>query len=320
MSNSLDVPQMTGTNTYRSQRDALQRLKAEVNDLEKERRDKQNQVTRCGQAIGGHQKQRNRLLIDLQRAETIVVDLQDALDRDAIEEGRLDALTAYLAEARSELTTHEGSYEDSVIAIDKATERMNSCRHQMTEIDTRIAEAEAKVLKAESKAVSLEIQRMTALQAKNKTVQTIEDERRRKQDKEQERQQKVATVKDFVEQASAICARVSVDPGENCTSIDHKLSKLVADLKKYENRIGGNKQQIAESAAAAANAFAQAKKQVKEIEQLGQVRPRAISCVLPSLIWMIGPQTNTRQPQRTVDIFPESHYSTCPTSIPVLTE
>ena len=207
----------------------------------------------------------------MQRAEALVEDLQDALDRDAIEEGRLDALKQFLNEAEEEKTTHEASYEESINAIDKATEAMRNSREQMSEIDARIAEAEAKVLKAESKANKLENQRLIALQAKNKALEIVEAEQSRKRAKEKERDEKKQTVQSFIEQASAVCARVPVDPGETGESIDIKLRKLFADLKKYEDRIGGNKQQIAENATAAATAYHQAKKQVDEVEQLAQV-------------------------------------------------
>ncbi len=256
----------------RSQREALQSLKAELNDIEQNRRDRQNHLTRCNQAKVAHNRQQKELVIVLQRAETIVGDLQDALDRDAIEESRLDALKDHLREAEEEKSTHEGSYEESINAIDKATDAMKISREQMSEMDAQIAEAEAKVLKAESKATKLENQRLAALQAKNKALQTIEDEHTRMQVKEREREEKSQTVRSFIEQANAICPRVPVDAGETGKSIDNKLKKLVTDLKKYEDRIGGSKQQIAENATAAVTAFQQAKKQVNDVEQLAQVR------------------------------------------------
>ena len=256
------------------QRETLQRLNAELNDHEQKRRERQSRLTRCSQAIVAHKKQQNDLLLAVQRAETVVGDLQDALDRDAIEEGRLDALKAFLAEAEEEKSTHEGSYEESINAIDKVTDAMKTSRELMSELDARIAEAEAKVLKAESKAAKLENQRLAALQAKNKALEVIEEEHRRKRAKEQEREEKTETVRSFIEQANAICPRVAVDPGETGESIDNKLKKLVADLKKYEDKIGGNKQQIAENATAAVTAYHQAKKQVDEVEQLAQVRSK----------------------------------------------
>ena len=247
----------------------------------------------------------------MQRAETIVEELQDALDRDAIEEGRLDALKRFLGEAEEEKTMHEASYEESVNAIDKVTEAMRTLREQMLEIDARIAEAEAKVLRAESKANRLENQRLIALQAKNKALEIVEAEQSRKRAQEKELDEKRQTVYSFIEQASAICARVAVDPGETGDSIDAKLKKLVADLKKYEDRIGGNKQKIAENATAAVTAYHQAKKQVEEVEQLAQVQSKKTSDVKSPLIRPTDSKTNSRQPQGTMEVFPKSHHGPC---------
>ena len=216
-----------------------------------------------------------------------------------------------LGEAEEEKTTHEASYEESVNAIDKATEAMRNSRDQLSEIGARIAEAAAKVLKAQSKEAKLANQRLAALQAKNKALEIVEAEESRKRDKEKERDEKRQTVQSFIEQASAVCARVPVDAGETGESIDAKLRKLFADLKKYEDRIGGNKQQIAENATAAATAYHQAKKQVDEVEQLAQVRSRTSRDTERLLIHMTDPQTNARQPQRTMEIFPKSHHSPC---------
>lgn len=274
MSFSKRAPRTASAHASRSQREALQSLKTEHNDLEQNRRDRQNHLTRCNQAIVAHNRQQKELVIAVQRAETIVGDLQDALDRDAIEEGRLDALKDHLKEAEEEKSTHEGSYEESINAIGKVTDAMKTSRERMSEMDAQIAEAEAEVLKAESKAVKLENQRLAALQAKNQALQTIEDEQKRKQVKEREREERSQTVRSFIEQANAICPRVPVDAGETGESIDNKLKKLVADLKKYEDRIGGNKQQIAENATAAVTAFQQAKKQVNDVEQLAQVKSK----------------------------------------------
>ena len=267
---------ITSSHPSRSQREALQRLKAELNDIEQNRREGQTHLTRCSQATEAHIRQQRGLVAAAQNAETIVEELQDALDRDAIEEGRLDALKVYLKEAEEEKTAHEGSYEESINAIDKATEAMRTSKEQMLELDAKIAEAEARVLKAETKATGVETQRLAALQAKNKALATVEEEQKRKRIKEQEREEKTETVKSFIEQANAICARVIVDPGESGESIDSKLKKLCADLKKYEDKIGGNKQQIAENTTAAVTAYHQAKKQVEDVEQLAQVRTNKV--------------------------------------------
>lgn len=223
-------------NILSSQRETLGRLKSELNDLDRHRREKQANLKACEQAIVRHLRESKALKISVQRAKSIVEELQDTLDRDVIEEGRLDVLKEHLAEAKEEVESHEGSYEESVVAIDKVKESLKIARDQMTVLDARIAEAEAHVTKAENKATRVSTQRDGALRLKNSAYESIDKAVLSKQDVEKEREEKVAVVTQFTEQANKICARVPVDAGETGDSLDKKLRKLSADLKKYEDK------------------------------------------------------------------------------------
>lgn len=175
-------------------------------------------------------------MIAEQSAKSVVEELQDALDRDVIEEGRLDVLKEHLSEATEEVGAHEGSYEDSVVAIDKIKELMKTSRDQMAVLDARIAEAEAQINKAENKATRVSTQRDGALRLKNSAYESIDKAVAYKAGVEKDRAEKVGVVAQFTEQANNICARVPVDAGETGDSLDKKLKKLSADLKKYEDK------------------------------------------------------------------------------------
>lgn len=224
------------SNILSSQRETLRRLKSELNELESHRRDKQASLKACEQAIVRHRKESDGLGIAVQSAKGIFEELQDALDRDVIEEGRLDVLKEHLLEAKEEVTTHEASYEDSVVAIDKARESLKTSRDQMTVLDARIAEVEAQVSKADNKTTKMSAQRDGALHLKNSAYDSIDKAVLYKQSVEKERARKVGIVAQFTEQANKICARVPVDAGETGESLDKKLNKLSADLKKYEDK------------------------------------------------------------------------------------
>lgn len=204
--------------------------------MERHRRDKQVNLKACEQAIVRHRRESKGLSIAVQGAKSIVDELQDALDRDVIEEGRLDVLKEHLAEAKEEVTTHEASYEDSVVAIDKAKEASKGSRDQMTTLDARIAEMEAHISKADNKATRVSAQRDGALHLKNSAYESIDKAVLYKETVEKQRAGKVDVVAQFTEQANNICARVAVDAGETGDSLDKKLKKLSADLKKYEDK------------------------------------------------------------------------------------
>ena len=215
----------------------LHRLKREHDNLQLENRGLQTALKECEQAIVKHERQARDLKVAVQRAETIVEDVQDALDQDVVEEGRLDAFKIGLEEAESEKSMQANSYEEAVIARDKLTDSMKSHLEQIQSIDSQIAEAEVKIKKAESRALRLSNQRQASLQEKNSTIQFLEEAKERVQELGIGRDEKAQKVTSFAEQASRVGSRIPVDPGENTASLDKKLQKLSADLKRYEDKL-----------------------------------------------------------------------------------
>lgn len=219
-----------------AQRGILERLKSELKELEENLHEKEIAHRGCHDAIATHSREAKALRIAAQRVETSIEELQDALDHDAVEEGRLDALKEHLKEAREEKSTHEGSYEESVLTLDRIKEAMRVSLAEMSALDLQITEAKAKIKKAENKALKASATRANALQSKNaaiESVQALQEDKRRTLGW---RQEKVLQVADFKAQASEICPRVPVDPGETGQSLDRKLEKLHGDLKKYEEK------------------------------------------------------------------------------------
>ena len=174
--------------------------------------------------------------IEMQRAENVVDELEDALDQDAVEEGRLDVLKDQLAEAKEEKITHEASYGDSVIAKDKNNDLLRTSREQMASKDVIIEEAKAKLLKAESKVARCESQRSSALRDKNAAFDSVESEKLERAQYERERDEESERVDEFRRKASDFCPRVPVNEGETGDSIDLKMTKLNKDLKDAEKR------------------------------------------------------------------------------------
>ncbi len=172
----------------------------------------------------------------MQQAENIVDELQDALDQDAVEEGRLDVLKDQLTEAKEEKSTHEASYGESIIAKDKNNELLKASRERMAGKDEFIADAKAKVLKAESRAAKCANQRSSALRDKNAAFDLVESEKLEREQYERERDEESQRVDEFTSKASDFCPRVPVDEGETGDSIDLKLDKLNKDLKDAEKR------------------------------------------------------------------------------------
>ena len=172
----------------------------------------------------------------MQQAENIADELQDSLDQDAVEEGRLDELKHQLSEAKEEKTTHEGSYEESVIAKDKHNELLRTSRENMANKDIIIEDTTAKMIKAESRAAKCASQRSSALRDKNAAFEAVESGKTEREQYRRERDVESQRVDEFTRMANNFCPRVPVEEGETGDSIDLKLEKLNKDLKAAEKR------------------------------------------------------------------------------------
>lgn len=229
-------PQLCFSDFPSAQRGIIERLKSELKELEENLHVKGAALRGCQDAINMHSREAKALRIAVQRVETSIEELQDALDHDAVEEGRLDALKEHLKEAQDEKSTHEGSYEESVLALDRIKDAMRVSLTEMSALDVQIADAKARIKKAETKALKASTVRANALQAKNAAIETVQALQEGKRRTIGWREEKVLQVADFASQAGAICPRVPVDPGETGLSLDRKLEKLHSDLKKYEEK------------------------------------------------------------------------------------
>ena len=219
-----------------AQRDALQTLQADFDKLEQMSREKRNYLRSCEQAIAKQKKDVMRLKINLQQAETIVDELQDALEEDSVEEGRLESLKQQLEDAREEKIGHEASYQDSVNAKDKNRESLENARNNMAKIDAQLKEAEVKVLKAESKLTRCVNQRSSALTEMNAAYESVQAAKEEMETYKEEREDLVRCVEDFTMKANEICPRVPVEHGETYESLARKISKLQKDLQDAERR------------------------------------------------------------------------------------
>ncbi|KAI9834239.1 MAG: hypothetical protein M1819_003077 [Sarea resinae] len=253
------------------QRENLSFIKNDQNELEKRLRELQADAAKCQQAIVRHKRQVKDAQLQVQRAEEAVERLQDELDKDSVEDGRLDALEAHLKEAKEEKALMEGSYEESVNAKDKLNDKSKGLREQLQAMDVSISEIAAKAKEADKVAQKAASVRLAALHGKNTVLQDIEDAKDEKVRKERERDRQAEKVEEFASKASAVSARVPIEPGETPNSLDKKLDKLTKDLDRFTREIGGTRESIAQEAAETQLAYEAAKQQVEDLEQLAQM-------------------------------------------------
>ncbi|KAI9802758.1 MAG: Structural maintenance of chromosomes protein 6 [Phylliscum demangeonii] len=210
--------------------------KAELRELEQRFAEARGRVRRFEDDIVRHNKRLDDLRQQTQRAQDEVEKQQDELEQDIVQHGRLEALTSGLKEAEEEKTILEGSYQEAIVSKQKLNETASQLHAELKTFDDELKEISAKAHKAEAKVMKLLEARHIALQEKNLAVQRIADAEHDKQREHQKRQTQAGRVTEFIEQATQICARVPVDPGESTEGLDKKLTKLHEDLKRLDRQ------------------------------------------------------------------------------------
>ena len=199
-------------------------------------RECQANIKARNQAIVRLEEERHDLRIKFQKIEDDVEGLQDALESDAIEEGRLEALKDGLAEAKDELSAHQGSFGDAVVAIDRVNDSLKGLKDRMAAIDIEVVEVDAKIRKIQEKVRRASDRCEAASQEMNKAVSQAREAVKTKMKVEKEHEDHKETVALWTEEANKIHPRVAVDRGETSTSLDKKLGKLSADLQRWDSR------------------------------------------------------------------------------------
>ena len=218
----------------RVQRETLQHLEQEHRQLQSRARELDERIRKCEQDLTRHARTESDLRLRVQRAEDLVERRQDALEGDAVQDGRLDALLAGLKEAEEEKAVMEGSYRDAISSKESLNKVATALNAEMKNFDDEIKDIAARIKTAELKASKLAQNRYKALQTKNKAGQDVQDAKDDKQREDEKQQAQAERVAHFISQATLIAARVPVDRGETATSLDKKLAKLSEDLKRFE--------------------------------------------------------------------------------------
>ncbi|KAI9680781.1 MAG: Structural maintenance of chromosomes protein 6 [Caeruleum heppii] len=251
-------------------KETLHHLNGELRDLQRRVSEISDDVRSCNQTISRHVRQKDSLRQDMHRAEEHAERLQDELDQDRIEEGRLDALKEGLKDAMEEKSIGESSYGEAVTARDTLNVASRSLKEQLHEIDRELTSHASRIKKAEDKVLRCSSRRQTALQEKNSAFQAIRDAAEDQAKIDRRRQTQSKRVIEFSSQARKVSERVTVDRGETPNSLDKKLEKLSRDLERFQRDIGGSPEAVARHAVETRIAYQTAQKQVKELQDLAQ--------------------------------------------------
>ncbi|OKL63400.1 hypothetical protein UA08_02093 [Talaromyces atroroseus] len=261
----------------RLQEENVQALKSQLVDMELRVASARTELQGCKNALTQYKYEEDNLKIEAQRLEDHADDLEDALEKDRVEDGHLDALKNSLAEAEGEKTLSNNSYNDSNLAMQGIKTNLKNYGRQLAAKENDIQPLEENVRIAENEYAKVEEHRRVVLAQKNAAYERVKDLNQIREARIADKEALVALVVSYCEQASIVSARVPIDEGETPSSLEKKLEKLSSDLKRFEQQMGASRDELAAELLKASKALASAEKQFNELEKLEQIFKHTIN-------------------------------------------
>ena len=260
----------------RIREEALQQSRQQLNQLENALRAARDVLERAKQAVTRHKRREAELKIAYQQADDEVERLQDAINQDNVEGGKLEVLKQAITEAEEAKNLDEGSFQDAVNALDEKKGLLSAAKAELTRFDQEIATLQAQSKAKEAEAQKLSKKRATMLHAKNAAIARIEDAKKDRASYQRELEANQARLGDYIEGATSVCSRINIDQGETFKSLSLKYDKLNRDLKRYDNQLGYSREEVALQAAQTEEAYENGLKQMEDLEKLAQALKNAL--------------------------------------------
>ncbi|KAJ5397239.1 hypothetical protein N7509_005352 [Penicillium cosmopolitanum] len=255
-----------------AQRELVQDLKRQAHEMENELQSARSHLRTCQQAHNRHGRESQGLKVSMQKMEDHVETLREALEKEnATEDGRVDALRAAFKEAEEDKEVQEGSYHDSVQAMNDMVQSLKEIRRELAAKDQSITELVERSHVASSEQSLVAGKRRELFNDKNIAVADIERQKDKRDEIQESLELAEARVVQWCGKAEQVSPRVAIDEGETTLSLDHKLSKLNRDLDRYAQQLGGSRDEIAAEAGRAETAYVRAKDQVEELSTVSQL-------------------------------------------------
>ncbi|BDD63230.1 hypothetical protein MAP00_008150 [Monascus purpureus] len=261
----------------RIQRDVVEDLRRELRNLEDHLRSSRSHLESCKQALVRHDRKAKDLKVAQQRIEDRTEELRDALDKETAGDGHLEVLQAALREAEEEKRLNEGSYNDSVRAMDEIMQKMKRTGQEIAAKDEETSALRESLRIAQSEELRVSDKRRKILSDKNATVRQIDDLKQEMAEIERKREQIISRIVDYSEKASLVSPRVTIDEGETPSSLDKKLDRFHKDLQRFHEQVGASRDQIATEARETNASYERARNQVLELETLANIFKKTLS-------------------------------------------
>jgi len=216
------------------QRGNVRHLKFELNEIEQKLREAQTKTKNAQQARAQHKKDARILELDQNNAERAVERLQEDLEAATPQTGVLDQLRDQLKTAQEEAEINLTTFSVATAKKDDLHESQRPLKARIDTVQGEINEVKARVAKARTRAQKLEVKRHEVLLQKNEAIHVVQDAKETKTAYEQQVEEQQEVVATYIEQATKISARVGVDEGMTCDSLEALLNELIKQKERVQ--------------------------------------------------------------------------------------
>jgi structural maintenance of chromosomes protein 6 len=214
----------------------LQRLEREAREINDEITQLKSRAAACRHKLAAHDRQERSLKADIQTAQHLCDEIQEKIDADNIEEGKLDALKQALSDLEQELVHNEKIRNDAVKEKEKHTAKWKAMEPNIRAIEGRGREAETRLKTAKGKTRQREEARQSVLYQKNKLHEVLAKLQSDQSVLEQDKAQLEGVVAEFTDGASEVGPRVPVDRRDSQETLKAKMEKLEEERRNHERR------------------------------------------------------------------------------------
>ena len=256
----------------RLQRETVNRADQSFQSCQEKARHLQTELNKANQVIKSFEAEQRALRIGVQSAEDAVEAVQNEIESNRPQDGKLQALENQLAESRENLKVVENSFMDCVNQKKKVGDKGKELKAVLDAKQKAQDKAESQLTKAVNRSKELSLARQEALKEKNLFFQEIEAAkglvRRLQQDRDEQRR---LLEEDFIPQATRICPRIPVEEGVTPDVLDKRLEKFSQDIAQMQREAGGTREELTLAYQTAKYTFDDALSQMSSMSNVAKV-------------------------------------------------
>lgn len=225
--------------------EALQQLQEELRSLQNRLAELQSEQEQAQQAVNRHKRENKDLQVQAQRAESRLEQLQDELEAQTPQAGKVETLQRDLQQAEEEKEITQNSFDDAVHEKDKINGVQKELKARLNSLQVELDDANAKIEKGHKKIQTMKERRHVRLLAKNEAISRVDDVRANRVAVEEDREAQVKTVEEYARSAAEFVAkrndlavedisdyRVAVPEDETATSLEKKMERIREEIRK----------------------------------------------------------------------------------------